>query len=764
MIRTSDSVPSSRSASRPRRRHSALAFSLLWIVSACAATGPARDAPAPPPGGYAKTIFVNGTVVTVVPEQPEARALAVATDGTILAVGDESSVRTYELKGTTEVVDLNHKILMPGFVEPHTHAVMTAFNANNPMVVNLSSFDRTPMSSAEIQKRLSAALQQSPIKELTDKGGWLLAFGVDPSRTEPFMDSLDKEKLDQVSTAVPIFVVNQSGHFGYVNSKAIELAGIEHADDPPGGVYEREGGKRDGALTGVLQEAPAYKPFQVLVGASPSGKWFDRERQLDALKETYNQFAAAGVTTATEMSLGLVTGNIANEYDLLRRMVTRTPGTPVRLRAYVSASVVTEKQPLTITPNNQTGDLDLLKVIGVKFVADGSTQGLTASLRNTYDYPNLTENAGTLNYPNSGCAENDPACICKSNASLYDAAEGFVNGGWQLAIHSNGDCSTYQVLEVYEKLLGAKPDRNARDAFAARRFRIEHLTVTGDDQLTKIAALGLTPSMTNGHVYFWGYAFGNGTTHILGWPRAQRIDPASSLLRLHVPFSFNSDAPITPVAPLRYISTAVTRLWQHPPTTTLPDEAVNERIAVDDAIRAVTLDAAYQLFLDKEIGSLKAGKRADLVILDKNPRTTSAKDIMDIRVLATYLGGARKYSAPAPEYGSLQNDASTEYRCSRAAELQETYTASDCLMKFVRRENGAYTVQNVKNRQYFQSAIGTMADSADSDEQEWDIVGTNGRYTIQNRSNHQYMTSTASQLSATAGPNEYWTIETRLNP
>lgn len=317
------------------------------------------------------------------------------------------------------------------------------------------------------------------------------------------------------------------------------------------------------------------------------------------------------------------------------------------------------------------------------------------------------------------------------------------------------------MLQLYEKLLGDNPDQKARDAFAARRFRIEHLTVTENSQVERIRALGLTPSMTNGHVYFWGYAFGDDKTRILGWPRTERLDPANSLLQLKVPFSFNSDSPITPVAPLRYISTAITRLWQHPPDKKLPGEKDNQHIKVDDAIKAVTIDAAYQLFLENEIGSLKAGKRADLVVLDKNPRTTPAKDILDIRVLATYLGGVEKYPTPAPEFGSLQNDANKEYRCNRATHLSRTYVKADCLMRFVRNENGSYSIQNVRNQQYFQNHIGTMAGSADSDKQEWDIIGTNGRYTIQNRFNREYMTRHASQLSRTAGPDEYWTIEAR---
>jgi predicted amidohydrolase YtcJ len=195
--------------------------------------------------------------------------------------------------------------------------------------------------------------------------------------------------------------------------------------------------------------------------------------------------------------------------------------------------------------------------------------------------------------------------------------------------------------------------------------RIEHLTVTNEGQVDRIRKLGLTPSMTIGHVYYWAYAFGTnvdstegkpGHKAILGSARAQRIDPARSLNDKRVRFSFNSDSPVTPVLPLRYIATAVTRQEQKRAGQTSCQPSGNppcvlgkeQQITIDEAIRAVTLDAAYQLFMDDEVGSLRFGKWADFVILDKNPRTmtNNPSDIMGIKVLATYVEGVQRYSAP----------------------------------------------------------------------------------------------------------------------
>jgi predicted amidohydrolase YtcJ len=148
--------------------------------------------------------------------------------------------------------------------------------------------------------------------------------------------------------------------------------------------------------------------------------------------------------------------------------------------------------------------------------------------------------------------------------------------------------------------------------------------------------LGVVPSFTIGHVHYWGSAFDN---HIIGSERAKRIDPAAEIKRLGGKFTLHSDTPVSNVGPLNYITEAVTRVWQLPPKKVLGPDQV---ISVDDAIRAITIDAAYQIFADKLVGSLEVGKRADLVVLEKNPRTTPAADIRDIKVKETWVDGKRQ--------------------------------------------------------------------------------------------------------------------------
>ena len=145
----------------------------------------------------------------------------------------------------------------------------------------------------------------------------------------------------------------------------------------------------------------------------------------------------------------------------------------------------------------------------------------------------------------------------------------------------------------------------------------------------------MIPSFTIDHVRFWGEAFHN---HLIGAERSDRIDPAGDFKKAGGRFTLHSDTPVSPVGPLSYIAEAVTREWQLPPAKVLgPDQ----RVTVDDAIRAVTIDAAYQVMSDDKVGSLEVGKQADFVVLAKNPRTTKPEEIRHIQVKETWIDGKK---------------------------------------------------------------------------------------------------------------------------
>ena len=326
------------------------------------------------------------------------------------------------------------------------------------------------------------------------------------------------------------------------------------------------------------------------------------------MKAVDDVIASKGVTATTEITVGAMLG-VDAEVKLLKA-ATATKDWPIRLRAYLYGPAI-PKGYNTIKPND--GD-DRLRFIGVKYVSDGSTQGLTAALESPYIYPKNTTFSGNLDY---------------KDADIYNLIKPFFDQGWQISIHANGDRAIAQTLNNYEKLLAGNPNPQAR------RLRIEHFTVNHPDQVKQAVKLGVVPGFTIGHVDFWGEQF---REQIIG-SRAERIAPGASIIKAGGRFTYHSDSPISPVDPLHYISIGTDRLWQKPPRKVLgPDE----RVTIDDAIRAVTINAAYQIMSDDKIGSLEVGKRADLVILTKNPRTTKPEEIAKIKVKETWIDGKKQ--------------------------------------------------------------------------------------------------------------------------
>lgn len=540
--------------------------------------------------GNADTIFYGGPIVTVNAKNEEVQALAVQ-NGKIVAVGTKDAVTKEWQADSTKVVDLKGQTLMPGFVEPHVHVFVTTFFER--IGLNLSNFDLPYDTMETLSQKLKAGLKDVP------PGGWLFAFGVDPSRTTPFMAELTANDLDKVSKDVPIFVVNQSGHIAYVNHKALEIAGITDKTPNPkgGGVYVKDA---QGKLTGKLIEPPSYLAFMAKM-PQPT------EAQLSSgIKGMLNAIASTGVTTASEMSVG---GNFGVDKEVaMWKEIFAKKTSPIRVRGYLWGEALPPGYN-AIKPND--GD-DNLRFIGVKFISDGSTQGLTAALNEPYHYPKNSKWRGELDY---------------KDAELYSLMKPLFDQGWQISIHANGDKAIDQTLNNYAKALAGNPKPQDR------RLRIEHFTINNESQVKKAVKLGVVPSFTIGHVDYWGAAFNN---HLIGSERSKRIDPAGDFKRAGGRFTLHSDTPVSPVGPLNYISQEVTRQWQLPPQKVL---GADQAVTVDDAIRAITIDAAYQIFADNLVGSLEVGKQADFVVLDKNPRQTPPAAIRNIKVKGTWIDG-----------------------------------------------------------------------------------------------------------------------------
>ncbi|WP_278647015.1 amidohydrolase [Pandoraea pnomenusa] len=529
------------------------------------------------------------------PAQPVATHVAVR-DGRILAVGGLQEMRRWTDAAPIET--LHDKVLMPGLVEGHCHlmegamwdAVYVGYYDRRGPDGHLWEGLKTPVA---VLDRLRAALQR-----MTDDHKPLLAWGYDPIFFED--TPLVARDLDGVSVTRPIAILHASVHLMNVNTAMLELAGIDGDTDVEGVVMGE-----DGEPTGELQEFAAMFPVYRVIGeglsiaASESTRaiWnFGRVAQL------------AGVTTATDLVNDLTPTGNANLHE-----VTRDPAFPIRIVPAFAPQRCPEGGPQRVLEARET-NTDKLHYGPVKFIVDGSIQGFTARLR-WPGYHNGKPNGLWLIPP----------------SQLVETFMPFHAAGLQLHIHTNGDEATEVVLDALEKLLELHPRTD-------HRHTLQHCQMADLAQLTRAQRLGLCVNFFANHVYYWGDAHYQQT---MGPDRANRMDAAEIARRIGLPFALHSDAPITQLSPL---FTAWCAAKRETSSGRLLGESL--RLPVDDALRAITMGAAFSLGMDHLIGSIEVGKYADFAVLDADPYEVPLDDLRQMPVWGTVLGG-EIFRAPA---------------------------------------------------------------------------------------------------------------------
>ena len=535
-------------------------------------------------------LFTGGTVLTVDRDFSEAEAIAIRGNR-ILAVGSEADVRAVAGKHAQQV-ELDGKTVMPGFIDPHTHVITGSVVDSIMEYVGMTRF-RTV---AEVLDHLDARAQETPV------GEWIVVRNFDPAVQEG-LDALTFTELDAVSIDHPIVVLNASGHLAYANSKAFEVAGVAaDVENPPGAEFVRDA---EGELTGIMKNNVAYS---MVLGKYPALAEAD---PIDALVDLLSKWSRHGLTTVSELSLGALSQSPSDAAMIFT--LARSGRLAARIRAYPFYTIGAEAwDQAGIRPND--GDA-LARIAGYKLVADGSNQGFTGLQREPY----LDSDSRGLAY--------------MSAEELKTQALDRAARGWQLAIHGNGDAAIDNILDACEAV------RDAGIDMTRVRARIEHCSILHDEQIARMKELGVSASFLIGHVHYWGVAMRD---EVFGEEKAQLLDRCRSLEEAGVGFTLHSDFMVTDPDPLHMIEMAVTRkTWKEPDYVLAPDE----RIPVETAIRAMTSEAAWQLFSEHEIGSLEAGKLADLVILEKDPRKVSPDTIGDIEVVETWMDGKRVYQA-----------------------------------------------------------------------------------------------------------------------
>lgn len=576
----------------------------------------------------ADRIWTGGPVVTVDAANTVTEGIAVR-DGRILAVGSADAVMAHA-GPDTELVDLGGRTLIPGFIDAHSHIVQQSLKFSTVIL------DPHPIGDVKTIADIQAKLAERAETDGRGPGAWIFGWGYDDTGLAEQRHPT-RHDLDAVSSDRPIVLMHISSHLLTANTKALEAAGIAaDTTDPEGGVIRREA---DGATpNGVLEENAMAAMLAAVPPPSP-------ERALQMLEVGARKYAEAGITTAQD-------GAAIPAFTALLEAAEAKGLLPIDVVTY--AFYKANDMAIVDEIAAERDARDRMRQGGIKLVIDGSIQGFTAYLSEPYHTPPPGESAVT-DEPNMSTA--GPGMILgadyaglppfdgHSHAPAKTEYRGYPSmtpedieawiaradaAGVQVIVHTNGDAATDLMLEAIRKVRG---DNHRPDL----RTVIIHAQTMREDQLDVAREMGLVPSFFPIHVAFWGDRH---KALFLGPDRAARIDPARSARDRGMRFTLHHDAPIAGIDMLAVMSAAVNR-----ETTGGEVLGPEQRISARDALRAVTIDAAWQYFEEDRKGSLEAGKLADMVVLSANPLDVDPKTLTEIEVLETIKDGVTIYRA-----------------------------------------------------------------------------------------------------------------------
>ncbi len=539
--------------------------------------------------GNPQTLYFNGTILTMDDAQPEADA--VLTCGSqIQAVGRETDLRS-GLGPKPKMVDLQGKTMTPAFIDPHGHFP-------DPGFIRLFRVDLAPPPRGDCRDMATALKRLADKTRQTPRGEWVMGVLFDnTSIAEQRMPTRDE--LDSVSQDHPIWVIHASGHNGVANSYTLRLQGIDRlTPDPPGGRFGRD--PETGALTGLIEGISAMGEM----GATDF--LIDQNRFWQGFNACRDEYLSYGVTLAQ---------NAWASREMLEHFASLTPGHDPGID--ITVLPIGELEPdLFQGPDALIwGETPYFTLGPRKLFADGAFQLQTAFLSAPYHKP-LDPDA--------------PCGMPYTDQAEMDAQVGKLHGmGHQVHCHCNGDAGADMFLDAIETALAQTPRSD-------HRHTVIHGQVLRDDQLKRMAHLGVTVSFFSAHIHFWGDRHFD---TFLGPERAAQISPAASAERYGVRYTLHNDASVTPTRPMHLAHCAVNR--QTASGRVLGED---QRISVLSALKAQTIDAAWQVFQENERGSITVGKLADLVILNANP-LDQPENLANITVIETIRRGQSVYTA-----------------------------------------------------------------------------------------------------------------------
>jgi predicted amidohydrolase YtcJ len=536
---------------------------------------------AAPPEAPADLVLVSAKIWTGDPKNPEAEALAVHGDR-IVAVGMNKEIEA--LKGPkTVVLDGKWRRVVPGFIDCHTHMSMGGLDM---LAVDLHK----TKDEADFTRTLAAFAKTRPAGEWLTDGAW-------DHEQWPVPRLPTKKLLDPATGDRPTCLSRQDGHMVVCNSLALKLARVtRETPDPPGGVIVKD---ESGEPTGILKDAAMDLVFKVRPARM-------KAELLEGLRAAMKNAAQFGVTSVQDLP--------GDALDLAAwSELHRSGEMTVRVNYRPSLSEWEKVRALQAS----VGDDVWLRVGGVKGYMDGALGSGTALMFDAFaDEPG---NKGVY------AAEAIPLSALEERVAGADAA------GLQVEVHAIGDRANAEILDIYERV---EKRNRPRD----RRFRIEHAQHLRAADIPRFAELGVIASMQPYHAV----DDGRWADRRLGKERSKTTYAFRSLLDAKAALAFGSDWSVAPISPVLGIAAAVTRrtIDGKNPGGWVPEQ----KIAVEEALRAYTVSAAYAAFEEKEKGSLESGKLADFVVLSGDVLTVRPEQLEKIQVDTTVVGGRVVYS------------------------------------------------------------------------------------------------------------------------
>jgi predicted amidohydrolase YtcJ len=535
----------------------------------------------------ADLVVVNANVRTMDAQRPSAEAVAIFGER-IAAVGSNEEIR--RLAGErTRVVDARGALVLPGFNDAHVHFLSGGFQLSS---VDLRDAD-TPQEFAARIRRFASKIPKG--RWITggdwDHERWPAAGGNAPLPT--------KELIDPFTPDTPVFVNRLDGHMALANSYALRLAGVTRSTpDPPGGVIVRD--PASGEPTGILKDAAQNFVWKVV--PEPT---FDEK--LEAARAATNHAASHGVTSVQDMSAGTTVGVYQ---ALLERGELKT-------RIY-AVSPLPDWERLGRVGILRAFGGDVLRIGGLKGFSDGSLGSTTALFFEPYDDAPTTRGIPA--------DEMFPEGVMLKRVEAADAA------GLQVMIHAIGDRANDTILSIYEQVAR---EHGPRD----RRFRIEHAQHLRPQDIARFGRDHVVASMQPYHCI----DDGRWAEKRIGHERAKTAYAFRSLLDSGAVLAFGSDWTVAPLDPVLGIYAAATRrtLDGKNPQGWIPEQ----KITVEEAVRAYTVGSAYAEFADAVKGTVTPGKLADLVILSEDIFRVDPVEIEKVRVRTTIMGGRVVYEA-----------------------------------------------------------------------------------------------------------------------